>query len=80
MDSLTLIRDFVCSHSDIERDKVVPEAVLAEIGIDSLMLLEVMFEFEDQSGIKLPDDLPTPTTVRELMSQLERLAPPGPAA
>lgn len=75
MDALKLIRDFVCSHSDIDRDKVVPEAVLADIGIDSLMLLEVMFEYEEKTGIKLPDDLPTPTTVRELMDQLERLAP-----
>jgi len=77
MDALTLIRDFVCSHSDIDREKVVPEAVLADIGIDSLMLLEVMFEYEEKTGVKLPEDLPTPTTVQELMDQLQRLAPGG---
>lgn len=75
MDSLTLIRDFVGAHSEIDPALVVPDAVLADIGIDSLMLLEVMFEFEERNGIKLPEDLPTPTTVRELMAQLERLAP-----
>ena len=75
MDSLTLIRDFVSSHSDIEPDKVVPEAVLADIGIDSLMLLEVMFEYEDKTGTKLPDDLDTPTTVQQLMDQLDQLQP-----
>ncbi len=75
MDALKLIRDFVCSHSDIDPETVVPEAVLADIGIDSLMLLEVMFEYEEKTGVKLPDDLPTPTTVQELMDQLEKLAP-----
>jgi len=75
MDALKLIRDFVSSHSEIDPESVVPDAVLADIGIDSLMLLEVMFEYEEKTGVKLPDDLPTPTTVRELMDQLEKLAP-----
>ncbi|MCB1906699.1 MAG: acyl carrier protein [Rhodocyclaceae bacterium] len=75
MDALTLIRDFVCSHSEIDREKVVPEAVLAEVGIDSLMLLEVMFEYEEKTGVKLPEDLPTPVTVQDLIDQLDRLAP-----
>ena len=75
MDSLTLIRDFVGAHSDIPPESVVPEAVLAEIGIDSLMLLEVMFEYEDKTGLKLPDDLKPPATVGELMDQLDQLKP-----
>ncbi len=75
MDALKLIRDFVSSHSDIDPATIVPEATLADIGIDSLMLLEVMFEYEEKTGVKLPDDLPTPTSVQELMDQLEKLAP-----
>lgn len=73
MDSLTLIRDFALGNGDIQPDKIVPEAVLADIGIDSLMLLELLFEFEETSGIALPKDLPHPTTVQDLVDQLDKL-------
>lgn len=73
MDSLSLIRDFALSNGDIQPDKIVPEAVLADIGIDSLMLLELLFEFEETSGIALPKDLPHPATVQDLVEQLDKL-------
>ena len=47
MDSLSLIREFLQGRLGVEAEKVVSEALLEPLGVDSLMALELMFEFED---------------------------------
>lgn len=73
MDSLTLIREFLDSRLGVWPDKVVPEATLAALGVDSLMMLELVFEFEDRFGITLPKDLKSPKTVGDMVALMERL-------
>ena len=73
MDSLGLIREFLLDRLGVEPDRVTLEAPLAELGVDSLMMLELMFEFEDRFGIKLSSDLPTPKTVGELVTLMAGL-------
>jgi acyl carrier protein len=73
MDSLTLIREFLDSRLGVSPDKVVPEATLASVGVDSLMMLELVFEFEDRFGITLPKDLKSPKTVGDMVALMERL-------
>jgi len=80
MDSLTLIREFAHTHGNIPPENIVPEATLADVGIDSLMLLELLFDFEEQTGIELPKDLPNPNTVQDLIAQLDKLRAQGPSA
>lgn len=52
---------------------MVPEALLADLGVDSLMMLELIFECEDQLGIKLPEDVKTPQTVGDLVALMDGL-------
>lgn len=73
MDSISLIREFFRNRLAIEPGKVVPDARLAGLGVDSLMLLELMFEFEDRSGIKLGADLRSPRTVAEVVALMDGL-------
>ena len=73
MDSLQLIRDFAQDYAKIPPETIVPEATLTDVGIDSLMLLELFFEFEEKIGVELPKDLPNPTTVADLVAQLDQL-------
>lgn len=73
MDSIALIRDFLKNRLGVEAEKIVPEAALADLGVDSLMMLELMFEFEDHFGIKLSPDLKPPRTVGEMVSQMDQL-------
>jgi len=73
MESIGLIRDFLKDRLGVEPEKVVSEAVLAELGVDSLMMLELMFEFEDQFGIKLARNLKTPRTVGEMITLMDGL-------
>lgn len=73
MDSLGLIREFLHDRLGIAPDKVIPEAPLDDLGVDSLMLLELMFEFEDRFGITLSKDLKSPKTVGEMAALMDRL-------
>ena len=73
MDSIALIRDFLKDRLGVEAERIVPEAVLADLGVDSLMMLELMFEFEDHFGIKLSPDLKPPRTVGEMTAQMDQL-------
>jgi len=71
INDLALIQNFLKDRVDSAMlSKIVPEATLTELGIDSLMLIELIFEFEDQTGITVPSDIPPPKTVGELLRQL----------
>ena len=73
MDTLGLIQDFVKSRVDNPPENITPESKLTEIGIDSLNLLEVLFEVEEKYGIRFPNDLPQPETVGQLIEILEKM-------
>ena len=71
------MRDFLAERLDVTGDKVVPEAKLADLGIDSLMFAEMLFEFEDRAKTEL--DIRTadalPETVGELIALIEAHLP-----
>ncbi|MEO8343828.1 MAG: phosphopantetheine-binding protein [Gallionella sp.] len=72
INDLALIQNFLKDRVESPLlDKIVPAATLTELGIDSLMLVELIFEFEDRTGITVPADLPPPKTVGELLQQLK---------
>lgn len=73
MDSIELIRNFLNVRQGIEAEKIVPETLLADLGVDSLMMLELIFEFEDQFGIALPEDMKSPKTVGEMVTLMTGL-------
>lgn len=73
MESIELIRNFLNDRQGVGATKVVPEAFLADLGVDSLMMLELVFAFEDQFGIKLPEDLKSPKTVGEMAALMDGL-------
>ena len=73
MDSLGLIREFLHNRLGVPSERVVADAALVSLGVDSLMMLELMFEFEDRFAIKLESDLKAPQTVGELATLMEAL-------
>ena len=59
----------------IEKDKVTLEAPLEDLGIDSLMQIELLFDFEDKYKVKIPDITEKPTTIGELLAVIEPFVP-----
>jgi len=73
MDSLNLIREFLDGRLGVPPQQVVPAASLADLGVDSLMMLELVFECEDRFGVTLAKNLKSPKTVGELVALVNRL-------
>jgi acyl carrier protein len=47
---------------------------LASLGVDSLSMLEMVFEIEERFGVKVDEDTPPPRNCGELVTLIERLA------
>jgi acyl carrier protein len=73
MQSIELIAKFLKDRLGAEREQVVGSAVLVDLGVDSLMLAELMFEAEDNLGISIDSDMDIPKTVGEMVILLDGL-------
>lgn len=73
MDSLSLIREFLNNRLGVDPAVVVATAPLIDLGVDSLMMLELIFEFEDRFGITLAKGLKSPRTVGEMVTLMDSL-------
>lgn len=77
MDVLPIIRQFLQERLNVDPETVVPEALLKDLGVDSLTLLELLFECEEKLNINMAEDTSTPTTVAELISIVEKFPVPA---
>ena len=75
MSTTELIRTFLTDRLGVQPEQVMPEAVLADLGVDSLMLAELMFEAEDRFGIEIPSDLAPPRNVADMQATIDALIP-----
>ena len=72
-ENLTLLSEFLHKRENIDPARVTPEASLEELKVDSLLLLELLFEFEDKLGVTMPHDIPPPKTVGDLLGIVDGL-------
>lgn len=54
--SLESIRTLLMRDHDIVPERLTPEATLDDLGIDSLGVMELLWNLEDELGITLPTD------------------------
>jgi acyl carrier protein len=73
METIDIIRTFLDERIGQIDHELVDELSLAKIGVDSLMLLELLFEFEDKLDIELPKDVGAPKTIGELTTLIDNL-------
>ena len=67
------VTDFLAQRFDIAPAAIAEGASLRQLGIDSMMLLEVMLEVEDRFGVKLRElSLPANPTLHDLVALVER--------
>jgi acyl carrier protein len=58
MSTLEIIQDILVSKFALDRATLTPEAGLDRLGIDSLAVLELLFDIEDRFGLKIKEDTP----------------------
>jgi len=71
--NLTVLSEFLRKRENIDPVRVTPEASLEALKVDSLLLLELLFEFEDRLGVKIPQDIPRPKTVGDLLEIVDKV-------
>ena len=62
---------------DISKDRLLPEATLESLGLDSLAVIEFLFQIEDKFGIQIPDQASPPATLGEMAQLISPLLPKG---
>ena len=72
-DNLAVLSEFLHKSQKIDPALVTPEALLEDLKVDSLLLLELLFEFEDKLGVTIPQDIPRPKTVGDLLDIVEKV-------
>ncbi|MDH3320117.1 MAG: acyl carrier protein [Betaproteobacteria bacterium] len=65
---------YVQERLGVDLKAVDAAAELASFGVDSLSLLELVFEIEEKFSVKLDEDTPPPRSCGELVALIERLA------
>lgn len=69
---LALVRELVAQQGG-NPDAIVPQAQLADLGIDSLRAIDLIFRFEEAFGITVPmEDFPQ-TTVADAVAFVIKL-------
>ncbi len=68
---LEILKEMLHERLGIEKTKVSFDTSLADLGIDSLMQIELMFDFEDKYKVKIPDITDRPSTIGELLAVIE---------
>jgi len=74
MTTLDTLVDILVRDYCLDRARIVPEATLAVVGLDSLSLLELMFKIEDRYDVKIQEDTPTNlVTVGDVVRYVDEL-------
>ncbi len=63
----------------IAEEKLLPGATLESLGLDSLAVIEFLFQIEDKFAIQIPDQASPPRTLDEMVQLIEPLMPQRPA-
>lgn len=75
--TLQRLADLIASQHQLDPARVQPEAGLADVGLDSLAVAELLFSIEETFGVDLGDVAPeaVPATVAELVSLIDSKRP-----
>jgi len=58
---------------DLKLENLTPDATLESLGLDSLSVIEFMFNLEDELRIKLPDERVEIKTLQDVTNLVDRI-------
>jgi acyl carrier protein len=67
------LADVLVEKYEVDRDAISPEASLTELGLDSLTIVELLFDVEDEFEIEVPEERATFETLAEAAALVEEL-------
>lgn len=73
MSSYTYLSKILVDKYNVQANAVTPEATLADLGLDSLSLTELLFDLEDEFGVEVPDERARFQTLGEAAALVDEL-------
>ncbi len=73
MSSLPIIQRMMVDQFDLKLEDLTPDATLESLGLDSLSVIEFMFNLEDELKIKLPDERVEIKTLQDVTDLVDRI-------
>ena len=73
MSSLPVIQRMMVEQFDLKLENLTPDATLESLGLDSLSVIEFMFNLEDELKIKLPDERVEIKTLQDVVNLVDRI-------
>ena len=73
MSTLQTIQRMMMEQFDLKEEALTPDAQLEALGLDSLSVIEFMFNIEDEFKIKLPDERVEIKTIQDIATIVDRL-------
>jgi acyl carrier protein len=68
-----MVVDFLVERFELPRERLHAETPLRELGLDSIMMLDVMLDVEDRLGVKLRDlAMPANPKIEDIAALIER--------
>ena len=72
--TLELVQSILIKEYKLSPARLVPEATLTDLGIDSLDLVDLIFKIEDRFGLKIKNDVPRPLlTLNDVAAYVDEL-------
>jgi acyl carrier protein len=73
MSTLEIIQNMMVKQFDLKLEDLTPDAKLQSLGIDSLSVIEFMFNLEDELKIKVTEDRFELNTVQDIATAVDHL-------
>ena len=73
MTPYAFLADVLSEKYEVDPDAISPEATLTQLGLDSLTIVELLFDVEDEFGIEVPEERATFETLAEAAALVEEL-------
>ena len=74
MSTLAILKEILVQEFKRSPEQLQAQTTLADLGIDSLDLVDLIFKIEDRFGLKIKDDVPRSlTTLADVASYVDQL-------
>ena len=72
MNSYPTVAKLLAERLDLQPEAVTPDTELLSLGADSLTVIELIFDLEDEFDVKLGDERPNLLVVRDIADFIDR--------
>ncbi|WP_047515954.1 phosphopantetheine-binding protein [Methylophilus sp. Q8] len=75
-----VVSKLIANKLEIDQQSITRQSKLIELGLDSLDIFDIIFQAEDQYGIKVPNPSEEVVTVDDVVKMLDELLAAGASA